>query len=111
MKLKEDNVLYVLLEYLPRRNKKEARIWRALSSKKGKLKSWHSLTTHCLEHDDNYLVSTYKGYETTEEGRKQILPLWNSKELKGYHTEPIAYRLLKGIGRTLKSLLLRWLQV
>lgn len=111
MKLKEDNVLYVLLEYLPKREKKEEKIWKAISSKKGKLSSWHDLATHILEHDDKYLVAEGDRYKTTEEGRKQILPLWNSKELQDYHVEPIACRLLKGIGRTLKSLLLRWLQM
>lgn len=111
MKLKEDEVLYVLLEYLPKRKKKEEKIWKAVSSRKAKLKSWHSLTVHCLMNDDGYLKESGNTYVTTQEGHDQILPLWNGKELQGYHVEPTACRLLKGIGRMLKSLLLRWLQM
>lgn len=105
MKLNEVEILYVLLEYLPERYKKEDKIWKIISSHKGKLSSWHNLTVYCLMKDDGYLRQTGNSYITTKQGREQIMPLWNSRELIPYHPVPIACRLLKGILQILKWLI------
>ena len=44
MKLNKVEILYVLLEYLPERNRKEKKIWKFISLHKGKLSAWHDFT-------------------------------------------------------------------
>lgn len=105
MKLDEADILYVLLEYLPVRNRQEERIWKALSSQRGKLSSWHNLTVYCLMEDDGYLVPDGDTYVTTDEGRRQIMPLWRGQQLAPYRPEPIACKLLKAIERILRAII------
>ena len=95
MKLNEVEILYVLLEYLPERDRKEKKIWKFISLHKGKLSAWHDLTVLCLMEDDGYLQPFGDTYITTEEGRNQIIPLWNGTELKPYREEFTTCKLLK----------------
>lgn len=97
MKLNVVEILYVLLEYLPERNRKEKKIWKFISLHKGKLSAWHDLTVLCLMKDDGYLSPDRDTYITSDEGRKQIIPLWNGLELKPYREEFTTCKSLKRI--------------
>lgn len=111
MKLNEVEILYVLLEYLPERNRKEKKIWKFISLHKGKLSAWHDLTVLCLMKDDGYLSPDGDTYITTDEGRKQIIPLWNGLELKPYREEFTTYKSLKRIIRIAQWIINRLLQI
>ena len=110
VKLPHEDLLYVLLEYLPDKNRKERRIWKKISSHKPKLGSWHGGAVLELYKENGYLEKSEHGYTTTKEGREQILPLWNGRELEWYHQQHGAFvtavlRLCRFLLRLVRRLL------